>query len=199
MEYVIAAFIFGLSGGLKPGALSIFVIHETLRRGDRAGLLASFAPFVSDGPIILAMLFVISNAGHLQYFTVFISTAGALYLVYIACTIWRGADYSAGSRETPTTFFTAVKINLLNPAPYMFWSTVGGAYLIRGTPLQGGIFIVVMLTTLALSKFAVAKSIALLGARSERRVQDTILKFLAVLLLVFAARLLYQGWQSIAA
>ena len=197
MEYVIAAFIFGLSGGLKPGALSVFVIHETLQRGDRAGLLASFAPFVSDGPIILVMLFIISNASHLQYFAVFISSAGALYLAWIAFSIWRGIDHSAGNRQTPTTFFTAVKINLLNPAPYMFWSTVGGAYLIRGTPLESGVFIVVMLTTLALSKFGVAKSIAVLGARSEKRVQDLILKILALLLLVFAARLLYQGWHSI--
>jgi threonine/homoserine/homoserine lactone efflux protein len=75
---------------------------------------------------------------------------------------------------------------------------VGGAYLLRGSALQAGVFIVVMLTTLALSKFAVAKSIALLGARFERQVQDRIMKILAVLLLAFAVRLLLQGWHSIA-
>jgi hypothetical protein len=79
----------------------------------------------------------------------------------------------------------------------MFWATVGSAYLVRGTTRQAAIFIVAMLGTLALSKFAFARSIALLGARFSHKVQSNILKALSALLLVFAARLLWQAWHSL--
>lgn len=194
MEYVIAAFSFGLAGGLNPGVLSIYVLQQTMQRGDRAGLVASFAPFVSDGPIILVVLFLLSAAADVQNILVWISFAGAAYLLYLAASLWRGSALTTqDERHAPASFLTAVKVNLLNPAPYMFWSTVGSAYLLRGNTHEAISFIVVMLTTLALSKFAFARTIALLGKRASSRIQAHILKALAVLLAIFAVRLLLQN------
>ncbi len=199
MEYIAAAFVFGLAGGLNPGVLSIFVLHQILKHGNRAGLLASFAPFVSDGPIILAVLLLLSSTQHLDTVLMLLSVAGATYLFYLALSLWRGVDVDApDTRSTPASFLTAVKVNLLNPAPYMFWATVGSAYLLRGNTLQAASFVVVMLATLALSKFALAKSIAMLGARFNPRIQASILKILSLLLLVFALRLLFQAWKMAA-
>jgi threonine/homoserine/homoserine lactone efflux protein len=51
---------------------------------------------------------------------------------------------------------TAIKVNLLSPYPYLFWFTVGGAYLARGTQAESIAFVVVVLTTLVLSKMLIA-------------------------------------------
>jgi threonine/homoserine/homoserine lactone efflux protein len=36
----------------------------------------------------------------------------------------------------------AMKINFLNPAPYMFWLTIGSSYILMGSELEAAIFIV---------------------------------------------------------
>ncbi len=61
MELIIAALTLGMTAGLKPGPLGIYVIHQTLLHGARSGLLASFAPFVSDGPIILGSFLLVNT------------------------------------------------------------------------------------------------------------------------------------------
>jgi hypothetical protein len=52
-EFFFAALSFGLAAGLKPGPLGIIVIQQTLSKGLRAGVRASLAPLITDGPIII--------------------------------------------------------------------------------------------------------------------------------------------------
>lgn len=195
-ELTLAAFVLGLTGGLKPGPLSVYVIHITLTRGGRAGFLASFAPFVSDGPIILLSMALVSQGRQFDYFISALSFAGATYLAYLGVKILLSSnrlDYSA--RDTPATFKTAVKLNLMNPYPYLFWGTVGGAYLVRGTATEAVVFIAVMLGTLAITKFSMAIVIKLLGDRFDARVYTLLLKLLAVMLIGFAIKLTLDGYD----
>lgn len=64
--------------------------------------------------------------------------------------------------------------------------------------MQAGSFVVVMLATLALSKFTLAKTIALLGERFSSHIQANILRLLSLLLMGFAIRLLFQAWHMAA-
>ena len=98
--------------------------------------------------------------------------------------------------SAPSSFLTAVKINLLNPAPYLFWSTVGGTYLAQNTPTEGAVFAILFLATLAITKFIMALSIKMLGDRFSDRLIDHALKLLAVLLMIFAARLLFNAFGA---
>lgn len=194
MEYAIAAFIFGLTGGLKPGALSVYVIHVTLTKGEKAGLLASLAPFVSDGPIILLSLLILSQGRQFEFFIAGLSLAGAAYLIFIALKIFTTeVEMAKPGSNTPASFMTAVKLNLINPAPYLFWGTVGGAYLARATLQDASVFIIVMLGTLAITKFSIALLIKSMGHRLNSRYYSYVLRVLALLLLVFAVRLGSNG------
>lgn len=198
MEYAIPAFIFGLTGGLKPGPLSVYVIHVTLTRGDKAGLLASFAPFVSDGPIILLSLLILSQGKQFDFFIAILSLAGALYLLLIAFKIFTtNTKPETNNSTSPPSFITAVKLNLINPSPYLFWGTVGGAYLAKASVKDAGIFIVVMLATLAITKFSVAKSIKIMGKTFNTRAYSFLLKALALLLIGFAIKLGIEGFESL--
>jgi len=189
MEHLIAALTFGLTAGLKPGALSIYVLHQTLRHGNRAGFIACLAPFVSDGPIIVACFLILSRLKQFDLFVVLISLAGAAYLIWIALKLLLSELEQPRLRETPSSLFTAVKINLLNPAPYIFWATVGGAYLVRGSRVDAVIFITVFLATLSLTKFTMAYVIKTLGDRFDSRVQVYVLRLLSLLLILFASSL----------
>ena len=60
-EYLIAAAVFGLSGGLSPGPLLTLVVSETMARGRNAGLAVSLSPLITDGPAIAAAAFLLGR------------------------------------------------------------------------------------------------------------------------------------------
>ena len=196
MEIIVAALTLGITAGLKPGPLGIYVIHQTLLHGPRSGLMASFAPFVSDGPIILGSFLLINSFKQFDIFIMMISILGALYIAFIAVRLLAASPVSQQPSAAPASFLTAVKINLLNPAPYLFWSTVGGSYLLKNDLARASLFAVLFLTALSTTKFLMALSIKKLGDRFSDRLINHMLKLLAVVLLFFAARLFLDAFAT---
>ena len=196
MEIIVAALTLGATAGLKPGPLAIYVIHQTLLHGPRSGLLASFAPFVSDGPIILGSFLLVSSFRQFDLFITFITLAGALYIAFVAVRLLFTNPVPQQPAAAPSSFMTAVKINLLNPAPYIFWSTVGGTYLLKNDLATASMFAVLFLGTLSTTKFLMAMSIKKLGDRFSDRLISHLLKLLAVLLMVFAVRLVFDALSA---
>lgn len=194
IEILIAALTLGVTAGLKPGPLGIYVIHQTLLHGPRAGLLASFAPFVSDGPIILGSFLLVSSFRQFDVFITLITVAGALYIAYVAIRLLVTSPVPQEPAAAPSSFPTAVKINLLNPAPYIFWSTVGGSYLLQNDLPSASLFALLFLGTLSTTKFLMALSIKKLGDRFSEQLIGRLLKLLAVLLILFAANLLLEAF-----
>lgn len=193
MEVIIAAVTLGITAGLKPGPLSIYVIHQTLLHGARSGLLASLAPFVSDGPIILGSFLLVNSFKHFDLFITIISILGAVYIAFIAVRLLISTPITQQPAAAPASFLTAVKINLLNPAPYLFWSTVGGTYLLQNDVADATVFAVLFLATLGMTKFIMAISIKKLGDRFSERLISHLLKLLAIVLLYFAIKLLLNA------
>ena len=197
MELIIAALTLGVTAGLKPGPLGIYVIHQTLLHGTRSGLLASLAPFVSDGPIIIGSFLLINSFKQFDMFIMFISVLGALYIAFIAIRLILASPVTQQPVAAPSSFLTAVKINLLNPAPYIFWSTVGGTYLLQNDLADAAMFAMLFLATLSITKFIMALSIKTLGDRFSDRLIAYVLKLLAILLMFFALRLLINAFAAL--
>jgi threonine/homoserine/homoserine lactone efflux protein len=78
-EFFFAALSFGLAAGLKPGPLGIVVIQHTLSRGLPSGVRASLAPLVTDGPIIMAAWWLLSQFKSLHLCAAALSLVGGLY------------------------------------------------------------------------------------------------------------------------
>lgn len=194
MEIIIAALTFGITAGLKPGPLGIYVIHQTITHGPRSGLLASFAPFISDGPIILGSFLLVNSFRQFDILITVITLLGALYIAYIAIKLLTADPLTQNVAAAPSSFVTAVKINLLNPAPYIFWSTVGGTYLLQNDLPEAALFAVLFLATLSITKFLMAFSIKTLGNSFSDRYIAYALKLLAMLLLYFALSLFISAF-----
>ena len=171
---------FGLASGLMPGPLGVIVIQQTLSRGLSAGVRASLAPLVTDGPIIIAALWFFSRFKHLNLFVAALSFAGGAYLLLLSMKMFRvhGISFSEAP-GTPGSFGTAVKVNFLNPGPYLFWCTVGGSYLIRGSTIESLVFVITSIGTLIASKVAVAVLAARFFASLESRGYLITIKLLA--------------------
>lgn len=195
MYFVLAALTFGLVAGLKPGPLGVFVIHQTMSKGNYNGFLASLAPIVTDGPIILLALLLTLQLNDISWLISTISVFGSLYLAYIAYKIFKtshGINPGEGD-SISSSLATAIKINFLNPAPYIFWLTIGSSYIFMGSNLDAAVFIICTLFSLCITKFSVAFVIKKLGAQFNPRVYTLVLKSFSVPLLIFSGQLLFSG------
>ena len=55
-----AGLVYGLSAGFSPGPLMALVISQTLKHGIREGAKVAMAPLITDLPIILVSLLVLT-------------------------------------------------------------------------------------------------------------------------------------------
>jgi threonine/homoserine/homoserine lactone efflux protein len=186
-EFFFSALSFGLAAGLKPGPLGIIVIQQTLSKGLSAGVRASLAPLITDGPIIIAALWLLPQFKSIDLFAAALSLVGGIYLLWLSLKMLRVRSISlSGKLQSQGSLAMAVKVNLLNPSPYLFWFTVGGSYIIRGTAFESLVFVVTAIGTLIASKVVVALLAARFLPALESRSYLLAMKFLAGALICFA-------------
>jgi threonine/homoserine/homoserine lactone efflux protein len=142
-DYIIFGVTYGFAAAAQPGPFQTFIISQTLINGWRKTLPASFAPLLSDGPIIILVLIVLSTMP--AWLIKILQIGGGLlllYLAYNACKAWREYDLNVNLREKKTdqTLLKATFVNILNPNAYIGWSLIMGPLFIRGyneTPANG--------------------------------------------------------------
>jgi threonine/homoserine/homoserine lactone efflux protein len=197
--YLLEGLVFGFSAGFSPGPLQTLVITQSLRYGIREGVKVAIAPALTDLPIILLSLFVITRLGNYEQILGFLSLAGGCFLVYLAIESFISRGDAKDSLETaPNSLAKGAFVNFLNPHPYLFWFTVGGPILLRAwsiTPFYAAIFLIFFYLAIIFSKVLVS----ILAGKSRNFIRGTaylwIMRGLGLLLLVFALLLFKEGLQ----
>ena len=202
-EYLIAAMVFGLSGGLSPGPLLTLVVSETLARGRNAGLAVSLSPLITDGPIIAAAVFLLGRIENSESALGAISLAGGALLVSYGLAGLRGAavefeeeEQEKSNRKVRASLAKGVSLNFLNPNPYLFWLTIGTPLLLEAhtTGWTASIgFLLVFYTYLVGSKCVLAVLVAHSRSVLRGRAYIWANRILAVALLAFAAIFIRKG------
>lgn len=196
--YLIQGFGYGLAAAAQPGPLQAYLISRALREGWRRALPAVLAPLISDGPILLVVLLVLSQVP--SSLRRGLQAAGGLFVLHLARGAFRAwLNFSESDRRPDTApvagVLSAALINVLNPAPYLFWSIVTGPILVDGwrrAPAFGlgflGSFYVAVILCLGgiVLAFGTARQ---LGPKVNR----ALLGASAVSLLVFGS---YQLWLA---
>lgn len=197
--YLVQGIGYGFAAAVQPGPFQTYIISQTLHSGWRRTLPAAFAPLVSDGPIIVLAIVVLSQVP--DWFERVLYVAGGLFILFLAFNAFRGwhdFDPGAGERNQSNgrSLFKAAMMNALNPGPYIFWSLVTGPILLAGwreAPANGlGLlagFYLAMIFSLGgiITVFATARH---LGPRVNR----TLLGISAVALLCFGLIQLWRGF-----
>jgi threonine/homoserine/homoserine lactone efflux protein len=133
--YIIQGIGYGFAAAVQPGPFQTYIIAQTLNSGWRRTLPAVFAPLVSDGPIIVLVLLVLSQVP--DWFQRALYVAGGLFILFLAFNAfrgWRNFDPAGeeGSQSGSQSLFKAAMMNVLSPGPYLFWSLVTGPILLAG-------------------------------------------------------------------
>ena len=159
--YLIQGIGYGFAAAAQPGPFQAYLISQTLSNGWRRTLPAALAPLISDGPIIVLTLVVLSHVPvWFQRFLYIVGGLFILYLAYSAFVAWRNFD-EAGVVTHPAIRQSAVRaamMNALSPGPYLYWSLVTGPILLAGwrkAPVNGIGFLVSFYATIILSLIAI--------------------------------------------
>ena len=199
--YLLQGIGYGLAAASQPGPFQTYIISQTLTRGWKRTLPAALAPLISDGPIILICVLVLSQVPNWMQRILYI--AGGLFILYLAYgtyKTWKNFDAQAvgdGGEDTirlsQRSVLKAALMNFISPGPYIFWTLVTGPILLRGwreTPVNGIGFLAGFYVTMIGSLAAI---ILVFGtaARLGPKVNRVLLGFSAIALFCFG---LYQLW-----
>jgi threonine/homoserine/homoserine lactone efflux protein len=133
-SYLLSGVAYGFAAAMQPGPFQTYLITQTLRKGWRRTLPTVLAPLLSDGPIVALVLLVLSHVP--AWWLQVLRFAGGAFVLYLAVGVlqaWRHSDVpQATSSPTRQGIFQAALVNVLNPAPYLYWSLVMGPLLLTG-------------------------------------------------------------------
>jgi len=132
LEFLGLGVFLGLVAGVSPGPLLALVFSETLKFGRREGVKVAISPLVTDVPIVLFVLFVLSNLIGYGFVVGVVSLFGAGYLVYLGVENLRVrvGEFEAklGRKDA---LRRSVVANFSSPSPYLFWLSIGGPIIFK--------------------------------------------------------------------
>jgi threonine/homoserine/homoserine lactone efflux protein len=199
-EYLLFGLTYGFAAAVQPGPFTAYLISRALTQGWRRTLPAIFAPLLSDAPIALLVLLVLSRMpAELVQWLHLLGGAFVLWLAYGAWQSWRVFDTAAAAPvRAERSLFEAATVNLLNPNPYLGWSLVLGPLLLKGwheSPARG-IAVVASFYVTMIAGFAGIVLLFHLAKGAGPRVTRALVGASALALAGFGA---YQEWLGTAA
>jgi threonine/homoserine/homoserine lactone efflux protein len=207
LAFILQGVGLGFSAATSPGAFQAYLIHQSLANGWRAGRAASFAPLLSDAPIILLALTVLSRLP--PVFLSYLSLAGGLFISYLAWGTWKewrrtgstGTDQGIQDAPMPEasrplqSLWRGALINLFGPGPYLFWGLVIGPIFLAAlhtSPWQAAIFLASFYSAMILTLLGLAWTFAWFRRFGPRLVR--ILTLISILMMLgFGFILLWRG------
>jgi len=161
---------YAFAAAVQPGPYQTYLISQALTHGWRRTLPAALAPLLSDVPVIVLVLFVLSGLPAALGFA--LRTAGGVFLFYLAWRAYRTwRDYKPAEESGAATarrgVLSAATVNLLNPNPWLGWSMVMGPLLLRSwreAPADGLALLAAFYGTMVVASAGIIALFA--GARS---------------------------------
>lgn len=191
----------GFTAVIQPGPFQVYLLSQTLKNGWQQTIWSAFAPLISDGPIIILVLLILTQTP--DWFLNLLQLGGGFFLLYLAYGAYRAAKTADSAPPSPAAtqqgILKAALMNALSPGPYIFWATISGPIFIEGwrqSPMLGISFMLGFYLILIGGLAAFIFLFALMGQISPRTSRG--LGYIsAVALLLFGFYQLKEGVSSI--
>ena len=199
LEFVTIGVVLGISAGFAPGPLLALVIAETLRHGVGAGVLVALSPILTDLPIVVLTLVVLSQLSGFQSVLGGISLLGGIVVLFMGWGSMNPKPAGVGEADpVPRSLLKGVLANALSPHPYLFWFSVGAPIMTRAKDTgwtAGAVFICGFYVCLIGSKVLLATLVGRSRAFLTGRAYRLIMRVLGAALCILALLLFRDGLQ----
>lgn len=203
IEALLTGTAFGLVAGVVPGPFLAFVAATAMEKGLRAGLRAALAPLAVETPVLIAATFFLAQMPNeaLRWVGVVGGAAIAGLGVYV---FRRARETQRAGRDTggdggTGNFLRLVGAGLLSPAPWVFWTVIGGPLVLRnwrqGPPRAAafvGSFFAFFVGAQMLVAFGASRGVRIVDHRWRRR----LMRGLSLLLVAAGGVLAWQAWTG---
>ena len=192
---LLSIFILGLAGGANPGPILASSFAESLRRGFIKSLRIILMAVIAECIVAALILFLFFSFPIPQIVFYIISLAGSIVLIWLATQVWK--IESIDEKKEIFTFGKIFTITLFNGPFWIFWMTVcvPQAFLLgKKIPLGNLTFLLIFVlgwfssTTLLTFLFSRFR-----GFFEKTNHFHTVMKIITLILLSFAAKLIYQS------
>jgi threonine/homoserine/homoserine lactone efflux protein len=198
MYYLICGGIYAFAAAVQPGPLQSYLFAQSLSHGWRKTLPAACAPLMSDGPILILAVFVLTVIP--AWSIRLLQCAGGIFLLYLAVQTWNtwrnfGNLVLEEQQTVQTTLLQAVGVNILNPAPYLGWSLVMGPLLLKGWnehPINALALLVGFYGTMVLAQMCLVVAFA----HTKKLGSEVVRILIGVSAVVLVAFGIYQLWMG---
>ncbi len=196
LTYLISGIAYGFAAAVTPGPLAMYLISQAVSNGWRRTLPAALSPLISDGPIAVLVLTVLSRVppGPMNY----LRLMGGIFILYLAFGAWKSwrtvnSENTAAAESGENSLLKAAIVNWLNPNPYLGWSIFLGPTVLggwresatKGIALVLGFYVTMIATMVGMILlFAAART---LGPRVRR-------SLIGISSIALACLGLYQLW-----
>ncbi len=200
-----SSLVIALSGAMMPGPLLTVTISESTVRGAVAGPLLIAGHGILE--IVLVIILLAGLAPFLQMKAVFAAVAfsGAFMLCWMSYSMFRSIsglhlESEQGRSQGKGVLLSGIAMSLANPYWFIWWATIGLAYLIQSS--KSGLVGVSAFMAGHIAGDLVwysAVSVTVSHGRKlfSERMYRGVIGFCAGLLLVFASYFLYAGIKTI--
>ncbi len=197
ITYLTMGAVFGLTAGISPGPLLTLVISETLRHNKTEGVKIAIAPLITDIPIVLLTIFILSKMASFDMVIGIISILGGIFIAYLGYDSIRSKGIEIEIQNLKLkSIRKGIIVNILSPHPYIFWLMVGAPITIRAyqaSPAAAFAFIIAFYVLLVGSKISIALVVDRSRAFLKNKVFIWTLRILGLVLLILAILLIKEG------
>lgn len=197
IHYLTMGVLLGLSAGLAPGPLLTLVVSETISHDIRAGIKVALAPLVTDLPIIVLTVFILSRLSGFNTILGIISLVGGVLVMTMGIHGIKARGTELEIRKArPRSLAKGILVNVLSPHPYLFWLSVGAPTINRAAEqnmFAATAFVISFYFLLIGSKISLAILVGKSKAILKGRMYIYTMKFLGCLLCVLAIFLFKEG------
>ncbi len=202
LAFLLRGLALGLPAAVQPGPFQAYLLSQTMKNGWRRTLPAALAPLLSDGPIIILVVLVLTQLP--AWFLRGVQMAGACFILYLAWRAWRALrrdpveQPELAADDAQQSVFEAALMNVLNPNPYIFWGLAAGPVLLqawRQSATLGASFLLGFYGTL-IGGFVLQIVLFGMARRLGQRVSRTLTAVSALALLLFGLSQLWLGLRG---
>ena len=135
LSYLIQGIAYGFAAAVTPGPLSMYLLSQAVSVGWRRTLPAAFAPLISDGPVSVLILTVLSQAPSRA--VDYLRLPGGVFILYLAIGAWKSwrtfdAETAVPAQSVPNNLWKAAVVNWFNPNLYLGWSIIMAPIVLSG-------------------------------------------------------------------
>ncbi len=195
--FLFSGIIFGLTLGVSPGPLLTLVISETLKHNRKEGIKVAIAPIITDLPIVLITLLILSKMSNFDPILGSISILGAIFIGYLAYENIFAKSVELNIQDVkPQSLKRGIIANFLSPHPYIFWFIIGAPTVLKALNISffsAVSFILGFYVFLVGSKIFIATVVEKSRSFLKSNIYVYAIKFLGILLLIFSLMFLMEG------